>query len=190
MHSSSRRAAPNWRALTAFVLLPGAFALGACGDDAVTPQDPQTVAFAPELDVDLSQMERKEGGVYVRTLQVGTGDSIVTDTLLVDYTVWLADGTVVGAGEFPVSLDPPTNVIPGFYIGVFGMRIDEVRQLVIPPALAYGSQGVPDGNIPGGAVLVYEVEALEVRPDTADTTSTAAMTDRFHPVADPLTLRR
>lgn len=189
MHSPSRRAAPNWRAVIAFAVLPAAFALAACGDDPVALQDPETVQFAPELNVDLSQMERKEGGVFVRTLRVGTGDSIVSDTLVVDYVVWLADGTVVGAGEFDVDLDQ-VNVIPGFYIGIFGMRLSEIRQIIVPPNLAYGTQGVPDANIPGGAVLVYEVEAIGVKPDSTDTTSTAARLDELHPVADPLTLRR
>ena len=189
MTPSTHRTAPNWRALLAFVLLPGAFALAACGDDPVAIQDPETVQFAPELNVDLSQMERKEGGVYIRTLQVGTGDSIISDTMVVDYTVWLADGTVVGAGEFDVDLDR-VNVIPGFYIGVYGMRLNELRQIVIPPDLAYGTQGVPDANIPGGAVLVYEVEAIGTKPDSTDTTTTTTALDRLHPVADPLTLRR
>lgn len=186
MTSSTRPSALGWRALVAFVALPAAFALAACGDDPVAPQDPETVQFAPELNVDLSQMERKEGGVYVRTLRDGTGDSITSGGLTVDYTVWLADGTVVGAGEFDVNLDQ-VNVIPGFYIGIFGMRLDELRQLVIPPSLAYGTQGLPDGNIPGGAVLVYEVEATEV---VTDSTSAAPLVDGVHPMVDPRLLRR
>ena len=43
------------------------------------------------------------------------------------------------------------------------MRVGGVRQLVIPPQLAYGAQS-PSRLIPPGSVLIFEVELLEVNP--------------------------
>lgn len=44
------------------------------------------------------------------------------------------------------------------------MRKGGRRLLVIPPALAYGSQGVP-GRVPADSTLVFEAEIRRVRED-------------------------
>lgn len=168
-----------WRSAFAFLVAPALFALAACGDDPVAPQDPTTVTFAPALGVDLSQMELRDG-VYLRTLTPGVGDSITTGSMDLEYQLWLADGTRIDSGGFELDLDLP-GVIPGFYIGVFGMRDEEVRQIVVPPDLGYGTQGRPENGIPGGAVLVFEVESLGVPGDTTDTTTTAVTAPSSRP---------
>ena len=58
---------------------------------------------------------------------------------------WLA-----GAGE----------VIMGWEEGVEGMCEGEVRELVVPPGLAYGEEGAGEGLIPPGATLHF---LLQVR---------------------------
>ncbi|KAL2080412.1 hypothetical protein ACEWY4_024205 [Coilia grayii] len=58
---------------------------------------------------------------------------------------------VLGAGQ----------VIIGMEQGLMGMCVGEKRRLVIPPHLGYGERGV-DGEVPGSAVLVFDVELIEM----------------------------
>jgi len=37
-----------------------------------------------------------------------------------------------------------------------------IRRIIIPPALAYGSNPPPGSGIPVGAILVFEVELLGI----------------------------
>jgi hypothetical protein len=51
--------------------------------------------------------------------------------------------------------------LQGWDDGVIGMCVGESRKLTIPPALAYGSEGV--GNvIPPCATLTFEVDLLDI----------------------------
>ena len=52
-------------------------------------------------------------------------------------------------------------VIQGWDQGVEGMKEGGARTLIIPPKMAYGSRGA-GGVIPPNAVLIFDVELLEV----------------------------
>jgi FKBP-type peptidyl-prolyl cis-trans isomerase len=43
------------------------------------------------------------------------------------------------------------------------MRVGGLRRLVLPPDLAYGARGTSDGQIPGNATLVFDIELLAVQ---------------------------
>ena len=99
-------------------------------------------------------------------LVVGDGTEVVAgDAVTVHYTGWLAtDGTVfdssVARGEtisFPLG-----NVIQGWQEGIPGMKIGGKRRLTIPPELAYGAGGTPDGSIPPNTAIVFEVELFGI----------------------------
>ena len=123
-------------------------------------------ALAPSLGVDLAAMERRPSGLYVRERRRGGG--AVADSgkwVTVDYTTWLADGTVLDdtreSGEPQRILLGYGRIIKGWEEGIAGMREGGRRTLVVPPALAYGRGGRP-GSVPERATLVFDIELREV----------------------------
>ena len=102
----------------------------------------------------------KEDIVLGKGAAAGSGDDIV-----VHYVGWLADGKQFDSSR--ARRDPldfalgAGDVIKGWDAGIEGMRVGGKRRLTIPSDLAYGEQGC-GGVIPPGAVLVFEVELLEI----------------------------
>ncbi len=126
---------------------------------------PETLSYAADLQVDLTQMTQTPTGLYFQDLVPGTGDSVVTGrTVTVHYTGWLPDGTQfdssVGGSPFSFRVGGG-NVIQGWDEGLIGMRAGGKRKLVIPSHLGYGPEGI--GPIPSNATLVFDVELLEIR---------------------------
>jgi FKBP-type peptidyl-prolyl cis-trans isomerase len=135
--------------LMMFVVL-AAFGLSGCGQQASTSSEPSTSA----------------GSLVVEDQVIGEGPVAKSgDSVTVDYTGWLTDGT-----KFDSSLDrnqPFTfvlgqqEVIAGWDQGVAGMKVGGKRKLTIPPDLGYGVQGA-GAVIPPNATLVFEVELLKI----------------------------
>jgi len=55
-----------------------------------------------------------------------------------------------------------SGVIPGFAQGIVGMKVGGRRELVIPPALGYGSQGSPPAVGPN-ETLVFVIDLIGVQ---------------------------
>ena len=103
--------------------------------------------------------------------RVGTGREAVNGKrVTVHYTGWLYDpnqashkgtqfDTSASRGPYSFVLGAG-SVIPGWDQGIVGMKVGGLRQLVIPPELAYGAAG--NGPIPGNATLLFDVELLDV----------------------------
>ena len=107
-----------------------------------------------------------EGGVQMKDNQIGSGaEAVAGSRVLVHYTGMLQDGTVFDSSRdrdpFEFTLGSG-DVIKGWDIGVAGMRVGGTRSLAIPPALAYGAQGMGDA-IPPNAPLCFDVELLAVQ---------------------------
>jgi hypothetical protein len=105
-------------------------------------------------------------GLTYEDLQVGNGATVKTgDTVTVNYTGWLQDGT-----KFDSSIDSGQtfdftigagNVIVGWDEGVIGMRVNGTRLLVIPPSLGYGNSA--NGSIPANSTLIFEVQLVAIK---------------------------
>ena len=55
-------------------------------------------------------------------------------------------------------------LVPGLERGVASMRVGERASFTVQPALAYGKDGSPDGNVPSNATVVYDVELVDAQP--------------------------
>lgn len=99
-------------------------------------------------------------------LKEGTGiKPKLTDKVQVHYVGTLLNGTEFDSSikrgapmEFPV-----TSVIEGWQDLLLEMKVGEKVRAWIPSALAYGEAGAPP-SIPPNALLVFEVELLQVFP--------------------------
>jgi len=151
--------------------LPLAFAACLGGTDYstnVTPNIPiEQTTFAASLNVDLSKSTKSATGLYTRDLTVGTGQvATSTSNVSVYYAGYFADGQLFDSrsspsNPFPIQLGPNANIIQGWKEGLVGMKVGGVRQLIIPPELAYGAAG--SGPIPTNAVLVFTVELVSAQ---------------------------
>jgi FKBP-type peptidyl-prolyl cis-trans isomerase FkpA len=134
--------------------------------------------YEPSLGVDLANSTKTDAGVYYRDITVGTGPII---TALQDsymyYHGYLSNGVQFDSVKAP---GPPAHfvtgqgtLIPGFEIGLNGMRVGGRRQIIVPPDLAYGLSDVKDsaGNvvIPGNSVLVFTVDLTDASGGSGST---------------------
>jgi peptidylprolyl isomerase len=162
----------------ATLIIPPDLAYGEAGFGNVIPAD-ATLTFDVELvgisagspaaptAVEEARYTTTEQGLKYVDLVAGEGPEVMNGQLVVaHYTGWLEDGT-----KFDSSIDrgePFTfnlgmgQVIPGWDVGMRGMRVGGTRQLVIPASLAYGEEGA-GGVIPPNATLIFEIELLEVQ---------------------------
>jgi FKBP-type peptidyl-prolyl cis-trans isomerase FkpA len=146
------------RALSLALLLGAA----ACGDDTILGPDPEDVTFDAALGINLSAMTKLPSGVYVQTITQGTGTATVapTNLITIGYKGWLADGKRFDTNPRLSGLRA-NQFVPGFTDGVVGMKVGEVRKIVIPSRLGYGAEGAGE-DIPGNAVLIFEVTLISI----------------------------
>ena len=111
-----------------------------------------------------SGVQTTASGLQYEVLRSGSGKSPgPTSNVVTHYTGTFIDGSVFDSSvergipaEFPVN-----RVIAGWTEALQMMKEGDKWRLVIPPELAYGSQGA--ASIPPNSVLVFEVELIEVK---------------------------
>ena len=99
-------------------------------------------------------------GLYYVVEEQGDGDPIEANAdVTVAYKGYFLNGTVFdqsGPDGITFNLN---QVIPGWTEGIPYFNEGGKGMLIVPPSLAYGAAGVP--GIPGGAVLVFDIEILK-----------------------------
>ena len=108
-----------------------------------------------------------KSGLKWRDKVVGHGtEAKMNMPVICHYTVWLTEkdgkkGNLIQSSKdskpYPCTLGK--NLIAGWSEGMVGMKEGGTRELIVPPAIGYGAQGM--GNmIPGNSTLYFEIEFL------------------------------
>lgn len=118
----------------------------------------------------LAENKKREGvvelpnGIQYKILKEGNGEKpSIKDKIKAHYAGRLLNGKEFDSSyrrNVPFSA-PIQNLIEGWQIVLPMMPIGSKWQLWIPSDLAYGDNGA-GGSIPGGAVLDFEIELLEI----------------------------
>lgn len=109
--------------------------------------------------------------VQAQDVKVGTGRTAEPNTQVsVEYEGRLENGTVFDSSAnqgkpLTFVLGAP-GIIPGFQIGVNGMKEGGERAILIPPELAYGAQEV--GTIPPNSKLLFLLKLVKVEDAPAE----------------------
>jgi hypothetical protein len=104
-------------------------------------------------------------GLQIKTIRPGVGVTPgPNDMVLVEYEGRLVDGTVFDAsarqgGPVPI---PVSGVIPGWTEALQLMKEGGAYRIWVPPALGYGAQGTPGGQIPPNSVLDFDITLHQV----------------------------
>jgi FKBP-type peptidyl-prolyl cis-trans isomerase len=125
-----------------------------------------------------------ENTVQAQDITVGTGSQATPGmTVSVLYAGKLQDGTIFDSsaahGNQPLTFTLGTQgLIPGFQIGVNGMKEGGERVMIVPPSLGYGNQDVKDPAgkviIPANSPLIFDVKLVKVSETPATSTAPAA----------------
>lgn len=145
-------------------------ALFAVGVYFIVKNAPEKEPTTNNQEVTQNMNEQTAGSIdtpQMIVLKEGEGEIVTKsgDTLSVLYAGYLENGEVfdtnVESGqEFEFTLGAG-EVIPGWEIGLVGMKVGEVRRLGIPPAFAYGDNEV--GPIPANSTLIFDVELKSIK---------------------------
>ncbi|CAM1303987.1 FKBP15 (predicted), partial [Pycnogonum litorale] len=131
------------------------------------------VAFAKHVALAMANSVGKNElkSTVIQDLVVGEGFSLGKgDMAEIKYTGWLMNQNTFGqVFDKNVNAEKPFRlklgkgkVIKGWEEGVVGMKTDGLRLLIVPPSLAYGSQGM--GNrVPPDSTLIFEVEVIKMK---------------------------
>lgn len=128
-----------------------------------------TLAARAQKEVQAKLISEAMAKLTIKDLVVGTGTEAKSgDAVSLNYV-----GTLVGGKDDGKEFDSSYKrnqpfgftlgagqVIPGFDLGILGMRVGGKRTIVIPPDLGYGSQS--QAAIPPNSTLKFTVELLSV----------------------------
>ena len=127
--------------------------LAAC-DSGPENSEPQLFALPDTLFTEV------DDGLRYAEIKFGQFDGPVVETDIVFGTTlfWLAaDSSFIDEVEFVFEVGTPNPLTEGWARGLLGMHEGGLRQVIVPPNLAFGSEGFPAYDIPPNATLIYEI---------------------------------
>ncbi len=134
--------------------------------------NPSSLGLGGDTATTTEQGDQTTPQVQGQDTVVGEGPEATPGKLVsVLYTGRFQDGTVFDSSEAhdnqPLTFILGTEgLIPGFQIGVNGMKEGGSRLIAVPPELGYGANDVKDaeGNvvIPANSTLIFEVKLVKV----------------------------
>ena len=165
------------------LVIPADLAYGEAGSASGAIGPGETLVFVVDLeevtkipgieDIDLPTDAPAELVIDDRT----QGDGVAAaegDLLTVNYLgVALSTGEVFDSSwarrsPYTFTLDPE-QILPGWVDGLVGMQVGGERQLTLPPDLAFGPDGSPNGAIGPDETLVFLIELVDAfTPVTLD----------------------
>ncbi len=92
------------------------------------------------------------------------------NTVKIAYTIYVVDekgvrhildGTRDSGNYLDIEVGAGKN-IKGVEEGLIGMKTGSTKRLIIPPALGYGENGLPEKGIPAKTNLIFDIESLEI----------------------------
>ena len=115
------------------------------------------------VDSQMRTNKMLKSGIKLLSETQGTGEPIKKgDTVKVRLNGWLNQGQQIQEDYLGEVIVGGREVIPGIGYSIEGMRRGGKRKVKISPHLGYREAGI-ENLIPPNAVLVYEIEVLEVK---------------------------
>lgn len=158
----------NWKTILASVFVIAAVGAGGYYYYSTRMMSKDTKQAATGANAEQTVTDK----VQAQDVKVGTGKEATPGSKVsVLYVGMLSDGTVFDSSaahenkplEFTLGAQ---GLIPGFQIGVNGMKEGGERVMAIPPSLGYGAQEVktPEGKviIPANSTIVFRVQLVKV----------------------------
>lgn len=108
----------------------------------------------------------RPSGLQYRILRSGFGaHPTLADTVQISYSVHLINSKLVDTA----SADLPAvmavgNAVRGLNEALQLMQPGDHWELAVPPDLAFGGKGTPNGDVPPNQVLVFDITLLSVAP--------------------------
>jgi len=110
------------------------------------------------------EAERSETGLYYVVEEAGTGiQPSASSNVTVAYKGYFTNGSVFDQSDSEGLSFPLNGVIPGWTEGIPYFKEGGKGILLVPSHLAYGPYDYR--GIPGGSVLIFDVELISVNQD-------------------------
>jgi FKBP-type peptidyl-prolyl cis-trans isomerase len=136
----------------------------AAGTGAVKSSD-----YTPATPTAMGQTKTTPNGVKYETLREGTGpEAKPGQSVRVQYVGKLENGEIFDTTR---TGGPPRLVTIGekdqlkaWAEAMPGMRVGEIRKMIVPPELGFGAKGRAP-SVPPNATLVFEIELIDILAD-------------------------